>query len=411
LLGDRIRMNAAFYDNVFMRSMATRRSHLATNESLLQALQVLRDSDFDVIFVETSGIGQADSEIVDIADYSMYVMTSEYGASTQLEKIDMLDFADIIVINKFERRGSEDALRDVRRQYRRNRQLGNEVRDEDLPVFGTIASQYGDAGVDALFADLCQRTGLARHRHKAMAKLRCSTPHARMIPEDRQNYLGEIVRTIRDYQRQGEEQVNLVRDWESLTRAAEISKLPELETLAGERQAALQPLTRDILDNYSRVAAGMQQEVYTYHVRGREFSAPTAHESLAGSRISRVALPRFHSQAERLRFLWRENLPGFFPIQPVFFRSSEAMRSRAGNLPVKAPRRARISAFTTSAAMIRPNASVSLSIQSHSTVKIPTKGPIFSEKSERVGFLSARLQTCNNFLPVLICLTPIPRCL
>jgi methylmalonyl-CoA mutase len=329
LLGDRIRMNAAFYDNVFMRSMATRRSHLATNESLLQALQVLRDSDFDVIFVETSGIGQADSEIVDIADYSMYVMTSEYGASTQLEKIDMLDFADIIVINKFERRGSEDALRDVRRQYRRNRQLGNEVRDEDLPVFGTIASQYGDAGVDALFADLCQRTGLARHRHKAMAKLRCSTPHARMIPEDRQNYLGEIVRTIRDYQRQGEEQVNLVRDWESLTRAAEISKLPELETLAGERQAALQPLTRDILDNYSRVAAGMQQEVYTYHVRGREFSAPTAHESLAGSRISRVALPRFHSQAERLRFLWRENLPGFFPYTAGVFpfkRSDEEPR-------------------------------------------------------------------------------------
>jgi methylmalonyl-CoA mutase len=246
LLGDRIRMNAAFYDNVFMRSMATRRSHLATNESLLQALQVLRDSDFDVIFVETSGIGQADSEIVDIADYSMYVMTSEYGASTQLEKIDMLDFADIIVINKFERRGSEDALRDVRRQYRRNRQLGNEVRDEDLPVFGTIASQYGDAGVDALFAHLCQRAGLARHRHKAMAKLRRSTPHARMIPEDRQNYLGEIVRTIRDYQRQGEEQVGLVRDWESLTRAAEISKQSELETMAGERQAALQPQTRDI---------------------------------------------------------------------------------------------------------------------------------------------------------------------
>jgi methylmalonyl-CoA mutase len=329
LLGDRIRMNAAFYDNVFMRSMATRRSHLATNESLLQALQVLRDSDFDVIFVETSGIGQADSEIVDIADYSMYVMTSEYGASTQLEKIDMLDFADIIVINKFERRGSEDALRDVRRQYRRNRQLGNEVRDEDLPVFGTIASQYGDAGVDALFAHLCQRAGLARQRHKAMANLRRSTPHARMIPEDRQNYLGEIVRTIRDYQRQGEEQVGLVRDWESLTRAAEISKQSELERMAGECQAALQPQTRELLDNYARVAAEMQQEVYTYRVRGREFSAPTAYESLAGSRISRVALPRFHSQAERLRFLWRENLPGFFPYTAGVFpfkRSDEEPR-------------------------------------------------------------------------------------
>ena len=213
LLGDRIRMNAIHNPRVYMRSLATRGSKSELSLATKEAINIVKAAGYDFVIVETSGIGQGDSEIVDICDLAMYVMTSEFGAATQLEKIDMIDFADLIVINKFERRGSEDALRDVRKQYMRSRNLWN-IKDEQTPVFGTIASQFNDPGTNVLFANLMKMVEKKTNSSwptNYNSEIQKVTKQNLIIPPDRVGYLGEIVQTVYQYRKFSEEQVNLVR--------------------------------------------------------------------------------------------------------------------------------------------------------------------------------------------------------
>ena len=213
LLGDRIRMNAINNPRVYMRSLATRGSKSELSEATKEAIEVVKAAGFDFVIVETSGIGQGDSRIIDVCDIAMYIMTSEFGAATQLEKIDMIDFADLIVINKFERRGSEDALRDVRKQFKRSRNIFN-IPDEELPIFGTIASQFNDRGTNVLFANLMKivekRVGGSWPTHYN-DKVQKVTKKNFIIPRERTGYLGEIVQTVRHYQQFIEEQVTTAR--------------------------------------------------------------------------------------------------------------------------------------------------------------------------------------------------------
>ncbi len=321
LLGDRIRMNSVFFSNVYMRSMATRRSHMALSKMIHEALDVLKRSGFDLILVETSGIGQSDSEIVDVADVSVYVMTSDYGASSQLEKIDMLDYADVVVINKFDRRGSEDALRDVRKQYRRNHNLFHGVEDEDLPVFGTIASQFNDEGVNALFAELIMKLG-ARFTEQPLRvkdKIRMSVAHSKLIPDERQNYLGEISRAVRQYRKYVDEQTELMARKEALERLKDMVSGGELEEELRTAGKAIDEDALKLFEQYENLKNQYLGSEAVYTVRGKEIRTPAAVESLSHTRIPRVALPKYVSKADLLRFLLKENLPGYFPYAAGVF--------------------------------------------------------------------------------------------
>ncbi len=326
LLGDRIRMNAIYGDGaaspVFMRSLATRESNAEISAALADAIRLCQHAGFDLILLETSGIGQADSRILDVCDIPVYVMTPEYGAPTQLEKIDMLDNAAVVILNKFERRGAEDALRDVRRQVRRNREVFH-VADEELPVFGTIASQFNDAGVTASWRFLCsllkEKSGRDWTSSHPDPGTRASPPRRRILPPDRTGYLGEVARTVRTYHRHVDAQIGLARRRDALERAG--AEAPEVAELlkAKAQQLELAPDARRFLDGWPAIKARYQQPEYVYTVRGREIRQPLTTESLTGLQIPRVALPRAEDPGELLRFGLRENLPGFFPFTAGVF--------------------------------------------------------------------------------------------
>ncbi|MCB0558991.1 MAG: methylmalonyl-CoA mutase family protein [Phaeodactylibacter sp.] len=329
LLGDRIRMNSITSSlaegRVFMRSLATRQSNLALSKHVQAALDILKAAQFDLIILETSGIGQSDTEIVDHSDVSLYVMTPEYGAATQLEKIDMLDFADIIAINKFDKRGAQDALRDVKKQYQRNHQLFDKNLEE-MPVFGTIASQFNDPGTNTLYRVLMdtmtERTGAAlQSSFKGSDEM---SEKIYIIPPKRVRYLAEISDNNRNYDSWVERQVAIARQLFGLKQA--IGTIEKQDNIASKKETlatlkkAYEDLELDldgdckrILDGWEEKKAAYAADEYIYKVRGREIRVPTYTETLSHSRIPRVVLPRFKDWGEILRWVLQENVPGDFP--------------------------------------------------------------------------------------------------
>ncbi|HNA98975.1 MAG TPA: methylmalonyl-CoA mutase family protein, partial [Marmoricola sp.] len=324
LLGDRIRANALDGDRIFFRSLATRGAH-EVPECLGEVIAVLKASGVDLVIVETPGIGQGDSGILPFVDHSLYVMTPEFGAASQLEKIDMLDFADTVAINKFERRGAADALRDVSRQLVRNREAFGS-RPEDMPVFGTSAARFNDDGVTALYQHL--RDELAQLGMPVVEGVlpqvtgRSSTALRHVVPPQRERYLAEIAQTIRDYHAETETLVAQARRVQRLTETvAELEgrdpgAVPDL--LAEARAALPEELAQEIAD-WPQVVAAYSGDEQVVRVRDREIRTQLTRESLAGNRIPRVALPRYDDHGELVRFWRREHLPGRFPFTAGVF--------------------------------------------------------------------------------------------
>jgi isobutyryl-CoA mutase len=325
LLGDRIRMNSIAGKRVYMRSLATRDSHSELSAAIKDALDVVRASGFDLVIVETSGIGQGDASVVPICDLSLYVMTSEFGAPTQLEKIDMLDFADLVAINKFDRKGSEDALRNVKKQYRRNRVLFD-VPDDQVPVYGTIASQFNDPGMSvlylALLGKLNEKRGLG-WESKLKIDERDSLTKT-IIPVDRIHYLGEIVQTVRGYRKTADQQSKVARSLYQLK--ATLAMLEEGSDAATEVACLIRTCDqklheepRQLLGCWEELKQSYRQEALVTKVRDKEIRTELYSTTLSGTRIPRVCAPDFNDWGDILSWIMRENLPGFFPYTAGVF--------------------------------------------------------------------------------------------
>ncbi|HSX59387.1 MAG TPA: methylmalonyl-CoA mutase family protein, partial [Tahibacter sp.] len=370
LLGDRIRMNALRSPRVFMRSMATRRQHVATNVVLKDCIAFLKGLGYDLVIVETAGIGQSDSEIVDLVDFPMYVMTSDFGAPSQLEKIDMLDYAELVVLNKFDKRGAEDALRDVRKQWKRNR-TAFQMKDEDVPVYPTIASQFNDPGVSWMFANLCRllaaKMGIG-HRESGVVSPRCDfapeldtslkEPRATvLIPGHRVRYLAEIAEQGRGVNAtilaQAEVADRAQSYWQSL-RDLDDAKLPKaldlyavehltdgddrsLKTLRQRYNDAIQSLSSEalkLLREWPARLKSVTDEVNEYQVRDKTIRVENYRESLSHQKIPKIAAPKYRSWGELLVFLQKENLPGYYPytggVYPYRRTGEDPIRMFAG---------------------------------------------------------------------------------
>ncbi len=333
LLGDRIRMNAIGNPRVYLRSLATRKSQTEIPEVLSEAISAVKAAGFDLIIAETAGIGQGDSSIIDLVDVSMYVMTSEFGAASQLEKIDMLDFADLVVINKFEKRGGEDAVRDVRKQVQRNRKAFDKP-TEDMPVFGTISSKFNDDGVTALYHALLDtiaaKTGVQFEARLPRPKTKTSTSKTIIIPPERTRYLSEIADTIRAYHKRSHSQADAFRNIWHLKETAKTLKREHLEGDTSElvsrlkdeiqkAEAALDPETLGLIDEWKELKQTYSQDELVYRVRDQEIRRPLFWESLSHSRIPKIALPKFRDPGEIYRWLREENVPGRFPFTAGVF--------------------------------------------------------------------------------------------
>ena len=334
LLGDRIRINSAAGSQVFLRSMATRTHAGEISGAVAEALSVLRVAGFDLIITETAGAGQSDAAIAPLVDVALYVMTPEYGAATQLEKIGMLDYADLICINKFDRAGAGDALHDVRKQYQRNQHCF-EASPEDMPVYGAIASRFNDAGVTALYHGLLEtinekcNTSLQSTLPKPENKY--STDTTVVVPHDHINYLSEIAHTVREYRKFADKQGHTASNiWRLKGAAALISDASVQKTLIEEIKSQEQHLDtrcKDLLAVFPALKKAYAQKEFRYTVRDREICAPLCRESLAGSQIPRVVLPNVENEGDLLRWLLLENLPGYFPYTAGCFplkRTDEA---------------------------------------------------------------------------------------
>ncbi|HEV8558692.1 MAG TPA: fused isobutyryl-CoA mutase/GTPase IcmF [Actinophytocola sp.] len=327
LLGDRIRMNGLDGDRVFFRSLATRGAAAEVPEGLADVIAACKAAGNDLVIVETPGIGQGDAAIVPFVDTSLYVMTPEFGAASQLEKIDMLDFADAVAINKFERRGAEDARRDVARQLVRNREAFG-VSWEGMPVFGTSAATFNDDGVTALYQHLrtlLAEAGLAVSEGTlAPVESRTSTRAATVVPPARVRYLSEIAETVRGYHAKTGEQVAAVRRHAALTEARQALaendlSTSDLDALAEEAARRVERDNADLLAGWAKTVAEYSADELVVSVRDQELHTRLWRETLSGNRIPRVALPRFDDGATLLRFLRKENLPGAFPFTAGVF--------------------------------------------------------------------------------------------
>lgn len=328
LLGDRIRMNAIFDNRVYMRSLATRGSRTELSNAIGDVLDIVKAVGYDLIIVETSGIGQGDAEITKYTDLSMYVMTSEFGAPSQLEKIDMIDYADLIVINKFERKGSEDALRQVQKQYQRSHELWSLDLDK-MPVYGTIASQFNDKGTNSLFAALVSKINeKCGYKWKTSYEQFIKTQKQDVIiPNDRRYYLREIVDTVRNYHKQAAHQVELGRKLYQLEGV--IAQLKEsspedvlissLQSLAEGVRNELSAESKQILLNWEKLKEDYSGDELVTKIRDKEIRTLLKTTSLSGTKIPKVALPKFKDYGEILRWVYAENVPGAFPYTAGVF--------------------------------------------------------------------------------------------
>ncbi|TMN22023.1 fused isobutyryl-CoA mutase/GTPase IcmF [Lentibacillus cibarius] len=324
LLGDRIRMNAIFNQRVYMRSLATRQSRTELTKSLQDVIDVVRASGYDFIIVETSGIGQGDAAITDVTDLSMYVMTAEFGAPSQLEKIDMIDFADFIVINKFEQKGSEDALSQVRKQYERSHLLFGQDKSQ-FPVFGTIASQFNDAGTNALFASvidtLNDRFGwdvqVDFDRHTIAEKKNM------IITNERRHYLREIATHVRNYHKQVDRESDIARKLYQLDGAKQVldddAGVQSVDKQMEVYQEKLDPSAKKLLDSWDTLEEQYSGDKMTYTVRDKQLEMELTTESISGLKIPKVILPKYQDWGERLAWLMKENVPGAFPFTAGVF--------------------------------------------------------------------------------------------
>ncbi|WP_269790556.1 methylmalonyl-CoA mutase family protein [Stenotrophomonas sp. Iso1] len=371
LLGDRIRMNSLRSKRVYMRSMATRRQHAAINTVLRDCIGFLKSLHFDLVIVETAGIGQSDSEIVDLVDFPMYVMTSDFGAPSQLEKIDMLDYAELVVLNKFDKRGAEDALRDVRKQWKRNR-VAFTMKDEDVPVYPTIASQFNDPGISWMFANLCRLLREKRGTGKGELGVESSgctlvpqidttlkEPRATvLIPGSRVRYLAEIAEQGRGINARIESQAEVAERaqsvWQALKELGDVA-LPgaldlyaadaltgsdvdnSVRTLRQRYNDAVQTLDSDalrLLREWPARLKSITDPVNEYHVRGKTIAVENYRESLSHQQIPKIAAPTYRSWGELLVFLQKENLPGSYPytggVYPYRRTGEDPIRMFAG---------------------------------------------------------------------------------
>ncbi|HSJ66709.1 MAG TPA: methylmalonyl-CoA mutase family protein, partial [Anditalea sp.] len=330
LLGDRIRMNAINHPRIYMRSLATRQSNLALSKYVQDAVDVVKAADFDLIILETSGIGQSDTEIIEHSDVSLYVMTPEYGAATQLEKIDMLDFADIIALNKFDKRGAQDALRDVKKQYKRNHNLWD-IADEDIPVFGTIASQFNDPGMNNLY-----KAVISKIQEKTDADLSSSfeitgemSEKIFIIPPARTRYLSEISENNRQYDAWVETQKEVAQKLFSINksieaiRAAEVTDadrlIKELSEVFTQVELDLDPKNKKWIEEWPTKRERYAEEYYIFKVRDKEIKVKTHTESLSYTQIPKVSLPKYEAWGDLLKWGLKENVPGEFPYTAGVF--------------------------------------------------------------------------------------------
>src|SRR5438874_6246983 len=318
LLGDRIRMNAIHGGRTFMRSLATRATGSELSAATADAIAACKAAGYQLVIVETAGIGQGDAAIVPHADVTLYVMTPEFGAASQLEKIDMLDFADFVAINKFDRKGADDALREVRKQVQRNREAFREP-PESMPVFGTIAARFNDDGVTALYHALADALGakglrLAERRLPRPAAKVSSNVHV-IIPAKRQRYLAEIAETVRGYHETVREQSRLARERQQLRAVQAMlgSEMPALAKLIEQKESALADEAQALLDSWPATVKAYSGEEQVVKVRGKEIRTRLTTTSLSGTTVPKVALPRYECHGELLRWRMLENLPGEFP--------------------------------------------------------------------------------------------------
>jgi methylmalonyl-CoA mutase len=330
LLGDRIRMNAVNNDRVYMRSLATRQSNLALSVYVNDTLDILKATDFDLIILETSGIGQSDTEIEEHSDVSLYVMTPEYGAATQLEKIDMLDFADIIALNKFDKRGALDALRDVKKQYKRNRGMF-EAGDDEVPVFGTIASQFNDRGMtelyNAVITELNTKAGLTVGDILSIEGTLDNKTS--VIPGARIRYLSEISENNRGYDAWVEKQSTVAQKLYGIHKAIETAKdtdsevsadlVTQLEALYTHVELDLDPKNKVLLEQWASKVQRYKDPEFKFKVRNKELSIETHSKSLSGSDIPKISMPKYQGWGDILKWNLQENVPGEFPYTAGLF--------------------------------------------------------------------------------------------
>ncbi|MCB9204241.1 MAG: methylmalonyl-CoA mutase family protein, partial [Flavobacteriales bacterium] len=339
LLGDRIRMNAIRNPRVYMRSLATRQSNLALSKHVQEAVDILKAAHYDLIILETSGIGQSDTEIMDHSDVSLYVMTPEFGAATQLEKIDMLDFADLVAINKFDKRGALDAIRDVKKQYKRNRQLWD-MKDEDVPVYGTIASQFNDPGTNSLYKaimdEVVKKTGADLQSTFEITDE--MSEKVFVIPPNRTRYLSEISENNRAYDKWVNEQAEVADKLYSIHRTMETVQEADLKkVLLAEFDRVkldLDPRNWLIIEEWPQQAQRYKDEFYKFKVRDKEIKIKTHTESLSHLQIPKVATPKYRNWGDLLKWILQENVPGEFPytagIYPFKREGEDPTRMFAG---------------------------------------------------------------------------------
>ena len=351
LLGDRIRMNAIHNSRIYMRSLATRQSNLALSKYVQNAIDICQAAEFDLVIVETSGIGQSDTEITDHSDLSLYVMTSEYGAATQLEKIDMLDFADLIAINKFDKRGSLDALRDVRKQYKRNH-MSFDTPDEELPIYGTIASQFNDPGMNRLYSEvikkITEKTN-ATHLNTSFDMTEEMSKKIYIIPPERVRYLAEICENSQQYDRFVQEQsdiarklyqlqgtieqlranvgkktVSFVEESEEIVHAIEHVQgepeyLKDLVSMYQDLENKLDGECKKMLQEWPNLVKRYKADKYQFQVRTKVIEQDLYYESLSGTKVPKISLPRYKDWGDILQWMLTENVPGFFPFAAGVF--------------------------------------------------------------------------------------------
>ncbi|WP_341838437.1 methylmalonyl-CoA mutase family protein [Chitinophaga pollutisoli] len=325
LLGDRIRMNSIQHPRAYMRSLATRESDKAISLHIQEAIDICKAAAFDFIILETSGIGQSDTAIVDYCDVALYVMTPEYGAASQLEKINMLDYADLIAINKFDKAGALDALHDVRKQYKRNNNLWD-AKDDDLPVVGTIASQFNDPGVNQLFGRLMHRIAEKTDTHfgddRPDKPVTATSTKSLIIPPARVRYLSEIATANGEYNQWVQEQCALATQWYQLSGVLQTPGLKhaaELEEISEQVQEKIAPECKALIDGWSALVAKFKADYYEFQVRDKIIKLPLFSESLSHTRVPKVSLPNYKDWGDILRWQLTENLPGEFPYAAGVF--------------------------------------------------------------------------------------------